>query len=150
VLVWPCVPLSTVPPAQPSGRPPGRHLGQLESDGVGRSPRARECLPRAKSGGFMAIRKPHKDMNLDDVRALVRSVREEGLRIQRHYKKLEEEYSDWEDRVWKLDQILLDMEEKTGLTKIEIQKDTDNEYVPDELFESEKDNSVEVDWGDLD
>jgi predicted nuclease with TOPRIM domain len=99
----------------------------------------------------MAIpRKPIKDMSLDDVRALVHSVREEGLRIQRHYKKLEEEYSDWEDRVWKLDKILLEMEEKTGLSKQEIEKDTDNEYIPDELFsEPKEDNSVEVDWGDL-
>lgn len=78
------------------------------------------------------LKKPKRTMNLDDVRALVKEVREEGLRIQRHYKRLEEEYSDWEDRVWKLDQMLSKLEDETGLTKEEIQREDD--YLPDDLI----------------
>ena len=64
--------------------------------------------------------KPQADMTLDDVRAMVQEVREEGLTIQRHYKRLEQEYSDWEDRVNELEKIIAQAEDDTGLTKEEI------------------------------
>lgn len=77
-------------------------------------------------------RKAYGDMNLDDVRALVREVRAEGLKIQSHYKRLEQEYSDWEDRINELDKIISRAEDDTGLTKKEIEKD---EYaLPDDLI----------------
>jgi len=63
------------------------------------------------------------DMTLDDVRALVKEVHEEGLRIQSHYKRLAQEYSDWEDRVNELDKIISQAEKDTGLTKEEIFKE---------------------------
>lgn len=101
----------------------------------------------------MAKHKPLSAMNLDDVRALVREVREEGLRIQRHYKRLEEEYSDWEDRVWALDKRLLELEEETGLKKTEITGE-EKEYPDIDLGddfvapEETKEETVEIDWGD--
>ncbi len=64
--------------------------------------------------------KPLSEMDVDDVRALVRSVREEGLTIQRHYKRLEQEYSDWEDRVNFVEKTIQEFEAATGLTKEEI------------------------------
>lgn len=59
-------------------------------------------------------------MSLDEVRKLVNSVRNDGLKIQSHYKKLELEYSDWEDRVNELDKIISKAEDEYGLTKEEI------------------------------
>lgn len=59
-------------------------------------------------------------MTLDDVRALVRTVREEGLRIQSHYKRLEEEYSNWEDQIVEVENIISQMQEDTGITREEI------------------------------
>ncbi len=64
--------------------------------------------------------KPYGDMTIEDVRALVKEVREEGLKIQSHYKRLEQEYSDWEDRVNELDKVIAQAEKETGLTKEEI------------------------------
>ena len=67
--------------------------------------------------------KSYGDMTLDDVRKLVKEVREEGLKIQSHYKRLEQEYSDWEDRVYELDKILSRAEEDTGISKEEIYRE---------------------------
>jgi predicted nuclease with TOPRIM domain len=64
--------------------------------------------------------KPQSEMTLDDVRELVKEVRAEGLQIQSHYKRLEKEYSDWEDRVRDLENIIAQAEEDTGLSKEEI------------------------------
>lgn len=66
------------------------------------------------------IPKPQSEMTLDDVRELVKEVRAEGLQIQSHYKRLEQEYSDWEDRVRDLEKIIAQAEEDTGLSKQEI------------------------------
>lgn len=74
-------------------------------------------MPRAKA----KPRQPaYKDMTIDDVRAMVKTLREEGLQIQSHYKRLEQEYSDWEDRLYALDKIISQAEEETGLTKEQI------------------------------
>jgi len=78
--------------------------------------------------------KPKKqaDMTLDDVRALIKKVRAEGLRIQSHYKRLADEYSDWEDRVNELENIIYQAELDTGLKKEEIYKEP-NEFADDIL-----------------
>jgi len=77
-------------------------------------------------------KKAYGDMNLDDVRALVKEVHAEGLKIQSHYKRLEQEYSDWEDRVYELDKIISQAEKDTGLSREEIEKDTYS--LPDDLL----------------
>jgi predicted nuclease with TOPRIM domain len=64
--------------------------------------------------------KPYQDMTLDDVRALVRKLHKEGLQIQSHYKRLDKEYSDWEDRLNELDKIISQAEDETGLSKQQI------------------------------
>ena len=71
----------------------------------------------------MPAYKSKAELNLDDVRALVRKAHEEGLRIQSHYKRLEQEYSDWEDRIIALDKLLSDAEEQFNLPREEIEKD---------------------------
>ena len=70
-----------------------------------------------------AKHKPQADMTVDDVRALIKDVRAEGLKIQSHYKRLELEYSDWEDRVNELEKIIAQAESDTGITKEEIYKE---------------------------
>lgn len=65
-------------------------------------------------------RKPKFRLDLDELRAEVKAVREKGLRIQSHYRKLEQDYSDWEDRLNKLDKAFIAAEEELGLTKQEI------------------------------
>ena len=74
-------------------------------------------MPRAKA---LPRHKPYADMTLDDVRALVRESREEGLRIQSHYKRLEEEYSNWEDQINEIENIITQMQEDTGIKREEI------------------------------
>ncbi len=59
-------------------------------------------------------------MTLDDVRELVQKTREQGLQIQSHYKRLEQEYSDWEDQINEIEKIILQMQEDSGITKQEI------------------------------
>lgn len=59
-------------------------------------------------------------MTLDDVRALVRETRERGLQIQSHYKRLEQEYSDWEDQIVEIEKIIQQLQDDTGVTKEEI------------------------------
>jgi predicted nuclease with TOPRIM domain len=76
--------------------------------------------------------KKQADMTLDDVRNLIKEVRSEGLQIQSHYKRLELEYSDWEDRVNELEKIIYQAELDTGLTKEEIYKEP-NEFADDIL-----------------
>lgn len=82
--------------------------------------------------------KAYGDMTLDDVRELIKEVRAQGLQIQSHYKRLEQEYSDWEDRVNELDKIIYQAELDTGLTKEEIYKQ------PNEL------DDINIDGLDLD
>lgn len=82
--------------------------------------------------------KAYGDMTLDDVRGLIKEVRAQGLQIQSHYKRLEQEYSDWEDRVNELDKIIYQAELDTGLVKEEIYKQ------PNEL------DDINIDGLDLD
>ncbi len=72
------------------------------------------------------IRPPHRalaDLTLDDVRAMVKETRERGLQIQRHYKRLEQEYSDWEDEIVKIQKIIDAFAEETGADKEDILED---------------------------
>lgn len=78
--------------------------------------------PRPGSGNAMPLIKPklYHAMTLEDVRELVRKVREDGLQIQRHYKRLEQEYSDWEDRVVYVEKVISQMEDDSGISREEI------------------------------
>lgn len=57
---------------------------------------------------------------LDDLKAAVAAHREEGKRLIRHLKRIEEEYSDWEDRTVQIENAIAQAELDTGLTKEEI------------------------------
>lgn len=57
---------------------------------------------------------------LDDLRAAIAAHREEGKRLIRHLKRIEEEYSDWEDRTVQIEAAIAQAELDTGLTKEEI------------------------------
>lgn len=59
-------------------------------------------------------------LDLETIRQQVRSLHEEGKRIQSHYRRLEKEYSDWEDRLNELDKTIHTAEKQHGLTKEEI------------------------------
>ncbi len=109
--------------------PVGRQLPPQSSLDTG------EPMPKLERTNTWPYAKAKKqaDMTLDDVRALIKEVRNEGLRIQSHYKRLNEEYSDWEDRVNELEKIIYQAEIDTGLTKEEIYKEP-NEFA-DELGE---------------
>jgi len=72
-----------------------------------------------------------KDFTLDDVRAAVRQLHEEGKRIQSHYKRLDQEYSDWEDRLNALDVAIHEAELETGLKREEIINPMSNELTDD-------------------
>ena len=76
--------------------------------------------------------KPYADMTLDDVRAEMKRVRERGLQIISNYKRLEQEYSDWEDEIVKIDKIITQMQEDMGLNKQEI---IEEKSLLDELLE---------------
>lgn len=82
------------------------------------------------------VRKPTRDMTLDDVRALVKNVRAEGLKIQSHYKKLELYYSEWEDNLKLVDDAVNELCDRTGITKEEIETE-DDDFT--EFLEEEKD-----------
>jgi len=60
---------------------------------------------------------------LDDVRKAAKELMAEGKKIISHFKRLENEYSDWEDRVNELDKVVQELEESNGLTKEDIFED---------------------------
>jgi predicted nuclease with TOPRIM domain len=60
---------------------------------------------------------------LDDVRAAVQEVMNEGRKIISHFKRLEKEYSDWEDRFNQLNKAIEELENNAGLNKQEILED---------------------------
>ena len=82
------------------------------------------------------------DLTLDEVRAMVRQLRDEGLKIQSHYKRLDQEYGDWEDRLNALDQAISQAEIDTGLKREEIIDHKHNELT-DELGEVISDDDDE-------
>lgn len=93
----------------------------------------------------MAERKPFKDMTLDELRDTIRVVKEEGRKIQLHYKRLEQEYSDWEDRVRDIEEAIAQAEEDTGITKEEIYNGASSDEFTDMLGE-EEDETIDEDF----
>lgn len=69
--------------------------------------------------------------DLDDLKAAVKAHREEGKKIINHFKRLESEYSDWEDRLVEIEAAIAEAEQITGLDKKEILQETN---VFDELL----------------
>jgi len=61
-------------------------------------------------------------LDLTELRSALRVLHEEGERIQSHYKRLEKEYSDWEDRFIALDKAMNEAEDEYKLTKEEIEQ----------------------------
>lgn len=59
-------------------------------------------------------------MTLDDVRAEVAKVREAGLKIQSHYRHLEKLYEEWEDDLIKVERMIDQVRDDTGLSREEI------------------------------
>lgn len=59
-------------------------------------------------------------MTLDDVRAEIHKVREAGLKIQSHYKHLEKLYEEWEDDLIKVERMIDQVRDDTGLSREEI------------------------------
>lgn len=60
---------------------------------------------------------------LDDLDALRRAVAEhraEGKKIISHFKKMEDAYSDWEDRLIQIEKAIEEAEQITGIAKEEI------------------------------
>ena len=61
-----------------------------------------------------------KDHNLQELREEIVRLREDGKKIMHHYKKLDEYYSDWQDRLYKIELKIQEIEKDTGLDKEEI------------------------------
>lgn len=57
---------------------------------------------------------------IDDLRKAIKLHWEEGESIQRHYKRLEKGYSDWEDRLIEIENAITALEDEAGLTKEEL------------------------------
>lgn len=69
---------------------------------------------------------------LDELKAAVAAHREAGKKIINHFKRLESEYSDWEDRLIEIEAAIEEAEEITGLKKEEIIKPA--EHIFDDLL----------------
>ena len=54
------------------------------------------------------------------MREEILELKEQGKKIISHYKKLEEYYSEWEDRLYKIELKIQEIEKDTGLDKEEI------------------------------
>lgn len=66
--------------------------------------------------------------SLDKLAAVKKEVKEltiEGRKIISHYTKLAEYYDSWQDRLYKIEQTIQELELETGLTKEEIVADLD-------------------------
>ncbi len=57
---------------------------------------------------------------IDDLRKAIKLHWEEGENIQRHYKRLEKGYSDWEDRLIEIENKITELEDEAGLSKEEL------------------------------
>lgn len=70
----------------------------------------------------MKIKKqePKSEIDLSDLRKRIQKHKEDGAKIISHFKKLEEYYSDWEDRLLELDKAISEAESTLGLTKQEV------------------------------
>lgn len=71
---------------------------------------------------------------IEDLRKAIKLHWEEGESIQRHYKRLEKGYSDWEDRLVAIENAIDEMEQESGLSKEElIAKPTKEAEAPKEF-----------------
>lgn len=68
------------------------------------------------------IRKPKKVINLQELREEIFKIKEEGSKIISHYRKLEEYYDDWQDRLYKIEKQIQEAENELGLNKEEIEE----------------------------
>lgn len=59
---------------------------------------------------------------LDELKAGIAKLWEDGKKIQSHYRRLEKEYDDWQDRLIEIENIIAKTENETGLSKEEITK----------------------------
>lgn len=57
---------------------------------------------------------------VDDLKVGIAKLWEDGKKIASHYKRLEKEYDDWQDRLYEIEKLIAQAEEDTGLTKEEI------------------------------
>lgn len=63
--------------------------------------------------------------SLDELKAAIAKHKEEGAKIIRHFHRLEQEYSDWEDRLIAIESAIQEAEQITGLDKKEIEAPND-------------------------
>lgn len=66
------------------------------------------------------IKAKKQEIDLDQLREDIIKHKEEGKKIISHFKKLEEYYSDWEDRMNAIENRISEAEDSSGLTKQEI------------------------------
>lgn len=68
----------------------------------------------------MRIKKPVKELDLQELRDEIVEIKKEGEKIISHFNKMQEYYSDWEDRLLKIEYAILEAEEQHGLTREEV------------------------------
>jgi ribulose 1,5-bisphosphate carboxylase large subunit-like protein len=69
--------------------------------------------------------KPAKNIPLDSFDNIKKAIKEhweEGKKIISHFQKMEEGYSDWEDRLIEIENAIVEYEDETGLSKEEVLK----------------------------
>lgn len=57
---------------------------------------------------------------LDELKEAIAKHKEEGAKIIRHFRKMEEYYSEWEDRLNQIELAIQEAENISGVTKQEI------------------------------
>lgn len=70
----------------------------------------------------MRLKKPKAQLNLQELREEIIALKKEGQIIMSHYKKLDEYYSDWEDRLYKIEKKIQEAEEQYNIPKEEIEE----------------------------
>ena len=71
-------------------------------------------------GLYTRIKQKRTEIDLRELRKEILAHKEEGKKIISHFKKLEEYYSDWEDRFNTIEKKITQAEEDHGLTRDEV------------------------------
>lgn len=68
---------------------------------------------------------------LDDLKEAIKAHRQRGKNLLSNLNRIEQEYSDWEDRTIEIEKAIVQAEEDIGISKEEIEKETN---ITEEIF----------------
>lgn len=61
-------------------------------------------------------------IDLNELREEIIKHKEEGIKIIAHFKKMEEYYNDWQDRLYALEKKITEAEEQHGITQEQVEE----------------------------